>query len=136
MPQGFGLSARWRQRIMPGSHLTPTPLDDALLEALGEAARDVVRVDVRAGDVVMVDIRAFHQWRVLERGRREDHPDAWRIWLGMSRWPIHGGFARESALNHPGWRRWGGDLLSGRAFQGLWNRDSFAGFASWDESSH
>jgi len=73
---------------MPGSHLTPTPLDDALLEALGEAARDVVRVDVRAGDVVMVDIRVFHQWLVLERGRREDHPDAWRICSLADSWRI------------------------------------------------
>lgn len=48
-------------RILPCSHLSPTPLDDALLEALAEAARDVVRVDVKAGDVVMMDIRALHR---------------------------------------------------------------------------
>lgn len=49
-------------RILPGSHLTPTPLDDTRLEALAEASgEDVVRIDVRAGDVVMMDIRALHR---------------------------------------------------------------------------
>jgi ectoine hydroxylase-related dioxygenase (phytanoyl-CoA dioxygenase family) len=49
-------------RILPGSHLTPTPLDDTRLETLAEAsAEDVVRIDVRAGDVVMMDIRALHR---------------------------------------------------------------------------
>ena len=48
-------------RIVPGSHLSPTPLDDALLELLAGAADDIMRVDVKAGDVVMMDIRALHR---------------------------------------------------------------------------
>ncbi|MBE1206654.1 phytanoyl-CoA dioxygenase family protein [Aminobacter carboxidus] len=48
-------------RILPRSHLSPTPLDDSLLHTLAETAPGVVRVEVKAGDVVMMDIRALHR---------------------------------------------------------------------------
>ena len=47
-------------RIVPGSHLAPTPLDDVALEKLaGESP--VTQLDVEAGDVVMIDIRTLHR---------------------------------------------------------------------------
>ena len=46
--------------VIPGSHLTPSPLDDALLERAAQA-RTAVKVGVRSGDVVMMDIRILHR---------------------------------------------------------------------------
>lgn len=48
-------------RLVPRSHLSPLPLDDAALECLADTEDDIVRVEVRAGDVVMMDIRALHR---------------------------------------------------------------------------
>ncbi|MFN8829652.1 MAG: hypothetical protein ACK5W0_07245 [Labrys sp. (in: a-proteobacteria)] len=49
-----------RLHIVSGSHRTPSPLDDDALEALANKA-DPISVQVEAGDVVMMDIRALHR---------------------------------------------------------------------------
>lgn len=46
--------------IVPGSHRVETPLDDLLLDRLAQS-KDVVKVAVKAGEVVMMDIRALHR---------------------------------------------------------------------------
>jgi len=47
-------------RIVPGSHLDPSPLDDDALEQL--ATSDMItQLEIKAGDVVMMDIRALHR---------------------------------------------------------------------------
>jgi ectoine hydroxylase-related dioxygenase (phytanoyl-CoA dioxygenase family) len=47
-------------RIVPGSHLQPTPLDDTELDILARSA-DHVQLEIQAGDVVMMDIRSLHR---------------------------------------------------------------------------
>ena len=47
-------------RIVPGSHLSPTPLDDVALERMAEQGSYAV-LDVAAGEVVMIDIRSLHR---------------------------------------------------------------------------
>lgn len=47
-------------RIVPGSHHVPSPLDDAALHAVAQTM-EVVQLEVNAGDVVMMDIRALHR---------------------------------------------------------------------------
>ena len=47
-------------RIVPGSHFTPTPLDDLKLENLAKGC-STMQLDIEAGDVVMMDIRALHR---------------------------------------------------------------------------
>lgn len=47
-------------QVVPGSHLEQSPLDDDLLESIAEKASPA-RVAVRAGDVVMMDIRLLHR---------------------------------------------------------------------------
>lgn len=47
-------------RIVRGSHLSPTPLDDAALERLAQSEA-VDRLDLESGDVVMMDLRALHR---------------------------------------------------------------------------
>lgn len=46
--------------IVPGSHLIPSPLDDTQLDGLARS-QDLVWLSVRAGDVVMMDIRMLHR---------------------------------------------------------------------------
>jgi len=47
-------------KIVPGSHLAPTPLDDAALEQLAQQ-REAIALEARAGDIVMIDLRALHR---------------------------------------------------------------------------
>lgn len=47
-------------RIVRGSHLSPTPLDDAALEQLAQSVT-VDRLELETGDVVMMDLRALHR---------------------------------------------------------------------------
>ena len=47
-------------RIVPGSHLSPTPLDDALLNPHANLA-SIVQLELNAGDAVLMDIRALHR---------------------------------------------------------------------------
>ena len=56
-------------RIIPGSHLQPTPLNDGELDVFARSAT-YVQLDVAAGDVVMMDIWAVH------RGSTDDEMSA------------------------------------------------------------
>ena len=47
-------------RIVPGSHLGPTPLDDAELEK-HPSLQNQKQMELNVGDVVMMDIRALHR---------------------------------------------------------------------------
>lgn len=47
-------------RIVRGSHLTPSPLDDDALDRLAQTV-DSEQLEINAGDVVMMDIRALHR---------------------------------------------------------------------------
>lgn len=47
-------------RIVSGSHLDPTPLDDVALEDLANT-ETVTQLEVQAGDIVLMDIRALHR---------------------------------------------------------------------------
>ena len=47
-------------RIVPGSHLSPSPLDDSMLDELAKS-KSIVQLELNAGDVVMMDIRALHR---------------------------------------------------------------------------
>lgn len=47
-------------RIVRESHLNPTPLDDDALEKLAQSSQ-VEQLEINAGDVVMMDIRALHR---------------------------------------------------------------------------
>lgn len=47
-------------RVVRGSHLQPTPLDDDALDALAQSSH-VEQLEIMAGDVVMMDIRTLHR---------------------------------------------------------------------------
>lgn len=57
--------------VVPGSHLDATPLDDALLDDLARS-REVAWLSVKAGDVVMMDIRLLHRGSTDEEMRRPE----------------------------------------------------------------
>lgn len=64
--------------ILPGSHLVPSPLDDPLLDSLARS-QNVVWLNVRAGDVVMMDIRMLHRGSTDEEMRRPELAQAPKI---------------------------------------------------------
>jgi len=47
-------------RVLPRFHLSPTPLDDPMLDSIART-EDVTELKVEAGDVVMMDIRTIHR---------------------------------------------------------------------------
>lgn len=55
-------------KIVPGSHLHPSPLDDELLDHLAQSAA-VTQLEIQSGDVVMMDIRALHRGSTDEEMR-------------------------------------------------------------------
>lgn len=57
-------------RFVKGSHRAPTPLDDDALEGLARAQRDT-QLDIKAGDVVMMDIRGLHRGATDDEMARE-----------------------------------------------------------------
>lgn len=64
--------------ILPGSHLVPSPLDDSLLDSLARS-QDVVWLDVKAGDTVMMDVRMLHRGSTDEEMRRPELAQAPKI---------------------------------------------------------
>ncbi|MDH4986915.1 hypothetical protein QEZ47_15520 [Aminobacter anthyllidis] len=87
-------------RILPCSHLSPSPLDDTLLEVLAEAARDVVRVDVKAGDVVMMDIRALHRGSTDADMRSPELAAAQKILVSTVFGPVASALAQAMQLGN------------------------------------
>ncbi len=57
-------------RFAKGSHRAPTPLDDVALEDLAREQQDT-QLDIKAGDVVMMDIRGLHRGATDEEMAQE-----------------------------------------------------------------
>ncbi|WP_243611964.1 hypothetical protein [Shimia aestuarii] len=67
-------------RFVKGSHRAPSPLDDAALDELARAQRDT-QLDIKAGDVVMMDIRGLHRGATDAEMARAEMVDAPKILL-------------------------------------------------------
>lgn len=86
-------------QIVPGSHLAPSPLDDGLLAGMAET-QDAVRVKVRSGDVVMMDIRALHRGATDEEMSNPDLAMTPKILCSTVFGPIGSPFAQAMQIGN------------------------------------
>lgn len=80
-------------RIVPGSHLSPSPLDDVMLDRLAQS-QDVAKLEVEAGDVVMMDIRSLHRGATDEEMRKPELADSPKILVSTVFGPIASAFTQ------------------------------------------
>lgn len=86
-------------QVVPGSHLAPSPLDDGLLEGIAET-QDAVRVKVRSGDVVMMDIRALHRGATSDEMSRPELIIAPKILYSTVFGPVGSAFAQAMQVGN------------------------------------
>jgi hypothetical protein len=86
-------------RIIPKSHLQPTPLDDAELDVLAQSTEHM-QLDVQAGDVVMMDIRSVHRGSTDEEMGSPVLAQAPKILLSTVFGALNSVFARSMELGN------------------------------------
>lgn len=86
-------------RIVPGSHLSPTPLDDRELDKLAQASEHV-QLELNAGDVVMMDIRALHRGSTVDQMSDPELALNPKILVSTVFGPIGSGFAQAMQLGN------------------------------------
>lgn len=86
-------------RIVPGSHRSPSPLDDAMLDRLARS-QGVLELKVEAGDVVMMDIRSLHRGSTDEEMSRPELAQAPKILVSTVFGPIGSAFTEAMQLGN------------------------------------
>lgn len=86
-------------RIVPKSHLQPTPLDDAQLDTLAQT-KTIEQLIVNAGDVVMMDIRSLHRGSTDEEMSTPELANNPKILISTVFGEVGSSFARAMELGN------------------------------------